>query len=117
MLSCAALCASGMTSSYATRLIELGTCAHAPASATGGSSVGGAWDWTAEGTAAGCLTITDGTVKKTSERDGDYHLAHGPELSSGLHSWKIHVRELQLCIYPPAPAVTCYSQTHAQQDP
>lgn len=85
----------------ASRLLELGKCVHAPISAGGGGGGGDAWEWTTEGAAAGCLTIIDtgdgvgsmaaGVVKKTSERDGDYHLAHGPELTGGLHTWKIHV--------------------------
>ena len=76
---------------------------HALSSGGGGGDGGGgsAWEWTTEGAAAECLTIINtgdgagsrgaGVVKKTSEREGDYHLAHGPELTGGLHTWKIHV--------------------------
>jgi hypothetical protein len=82
-----------MESSEASRLLELGKCVHAPISGSGGggSGGGGSWEWTTEGSATSCLTITDTMVKKTSERDGDYHVAHGPELTGGIHSWKIHV--------------------------
>ena len=72
--------------------------------AGGGGGGNTPWEWTTELVATRCLTISDETtVKKTSETDGDYHLCHGPDMTSGLYEWKIHVSSS--CVIPEPLAV------------